>query len=175
MRTALRLLANRYGIGLVLAVVLLIVLGVSRLAAGPDSAPVAGPAIEPSVSSVDPTEGDDSVLSPVSPAPPSTSPGAAEPAAVAERFLAAWLKHDVAGEQWRQSLSPYATDTLLGKLKETDPAGVPADRLTGSVTIVSHDVTFVQANAPVDSGTVRLSVVAKDGRWLVDGVDWDRT
>src|SRR4051794_12455639 len=157
-----------------LAIVVFGVLGINRLASGPDPTPAAGPVVKPSISNVDPTHGNDSVPSPVSPPPPSTSPGAAEPATVAAAFLAAWLKHDVTAEQWQKSLSGYATKDLLAKLKDTDPAGVPADRLTGDVTIVSRDAAFVQASAPVDSGTVRLNLVADHGRWLVDGVDWDR-
>ena len=174
MRFLVRLLTTRYGIGILLAVVLFGILGINRLVSGTGSTPAAGPVVEPSIASVDPTHGNDSVQTPVSPPPPSTSPGAAEPATVAASFLAGWLKHDVTAEQWQKSLSAYATKDLLAKLKDTDPAGVPADRLTGDVTIVSRDAMFVQASAPVDSGTVRLNLVADQGRWLVDGVDWDR-
>lgn len=177
MRTALRLLTTRYGIALVLLVLVVGIAGGARLVTGGSTAGglVAGPAAGPSHSSIDPTAGDDSVPTPESPAPPVTSPGAAEPGQVATDFTRAWLHHDgVSAEQWRAGLARYATAALLDKLTGVDPAGVPAQRMTGPVVVHSRGATFVEAVVPVDSGSVRLRLLATGGRWLVDGVDWER-
>jgi hypothetical protein len=175
MRPVLRLLGTRYGIAVVLALLVLGVVGVVRGAAGTNRQTL-GSAVEPSLnSSIDPTAGDDSVLTPESPAPPFTSPGAPEPVSVAMEFIQAWLNHTgVTPEQWRSGFAKYATSALRDKLKDTDPAGVPALKLTGSITVQNRAAQFVEATAPVDSGTVRLRLLATNGRWLVDGVDWER-
>jgi hypothetical protein len=69
----------------------------------------------------------------------------------------------------------YMTDRLAGELTGVDPAGVPASRVTGKVTLIDHATTFVDASIPVDSGIVTLRLLATAGTWLVDGVDWTRT
>jgi hypothetical protein len=159
----------------VLAVLVLGVVGVMRGVAGSNRQTL-GAAVEPSrSSSVDPTAGDDSLLNPDSPAPPVTSPGASEPATVATDFVRAWVNHTGVGpEQWRTGFARYATSALRAKLKDTDPAGVPAERMTGPVVLQNRAAEFVEASLPVDSGTVRLRLLATNGRWLVDGVDWER-
>jgi hypothetical protein len=176
MRQVLRLLGTRYGLALVVAVLVLAVVGFVRGVAGSNGQTL-GAVVEPShSSSVDPTTGDDSVVNPDTPAPPVTSPGAAEPSAVATDFLKAWLVHDgVTPERWRASFARYATPALREKLKNTDPAGVPATRMTGAVLLQARGPAYVEAAIPVDSGTVRLRLLATNGRWLVDGIDWQRT
>jgi hypothetical protein len=177
MRPILRLLGTRYGIALMLALLVLGVVGIVRGVAG-SYRQTLGAAVESprSSSSIDPTAGNDSLLTPESPAPPVTSPGAAEPAAVAADFIRAWLAHDgVAPEQWRAGFAKYATPALRDKLKDTDPAGVPAQRTAGPVVLQNRSAAFVEASMRLDSGTVRLRLLATNGRWLVDGVDWERT
>lgn len=176
MRPVLRLLGTRYGMALVLAVLVLAVVGVMRGVAGSNRQTL-GTAVEPSYSSsIDPTAGDDSVLIPESPPPPYTSPGAVDPTTVATNFLKGWLAHTgVTPEQWRASFAKYATAALRDKLKATDPAGVPAERMTGTAVLQDRGASYVEAAIPVDSGTVRLRLLATNGRWLVDGVDWERS
>jgi hypothetical protein len=176
MRPVLRLLGTRYGMALVLAVLVLAVVGVMRGVAGSNRQTL-GAAVEPSrSSSIDPTAGDDSVLIPESPSPPYTSPGAADPTIIATNFLKAWLTHDgVTAEQWQAGFAKYATSALRDKLKGADPAGVPAERMTGAAVLQDRGAAYVEAAIPVDSGTVRLRLLATNGRWLVDGVDWERS
>ncbi|MGC9670325.1 hypothetical protein ACNTMW_27750 [Planosporangium sp. 12N6] len=174
MRPILRLLGTRYGIALILALLVLAVVGIMRGVAG-SYRQTWGTAVESPRSSIDPTAGNDSLLTPESPAPPVTSPGAPEPAAVATEFVHAWLAHEgVTAEQWRAGFARYATPALRDKLKDTDPARVPAQRATGPVVLQNRAPTFVEASVPLDSGTVRLRLLATNGRWLVDGVDWGR-
>jgi hypothetical protein len=177
MRQVLRLLGSRYGIALILVVVVLGIVGITRAIAGPYRSTSAYPGVEPTRAntSVDPSAGDDSLVSPETPPPPSTSPGSPEPQSVATSFVQAWLTHDgITADQWRAGLARYATVNLRTKFKDTDPAGVPARRTTGPVVLQSRAATYVEASVPVDSGTVRLRLLANGGRWLVDGVDWER-
>jgi hypothetical protein len=179
MRTVLRVLGTRYGIALILTLIVLGVVGVTRTFLGTTTEDDRqGPVIETSATPVatGPTLGDDSEIETSErPPQPSVSAGAASAEAVAERFLTAWLKHTgVTAEQWRAGLGPHASQALLAKLKQTDPAGVPADRITGQLRVDRREAALVQVTVPVDSGTVTLRVLAIGGRWQVDGVDWAR-
>jgi hypothetical protein len=177
MRQVVRVLSTRYGVALIITVLVLAVVGVTRAVSGEYRAAPLAPATEPSIPvSTAPSVRDDSVAREASPAPPSTSPGAVEPSTVALDFTRAWLRRtDVSADEWRRGFEKYATPALMRKLKDADPRGVPAERTTGPVTLQNRGTTLVEAVVPVDSGTVRLRLLANAGRWLVDGVDWERT
>ena len=107
--------------------------------------------------------------------PPRTSPGAPAPVAVARSFATAWLDHrDVTAEQWHAGLRPLATTELAEKLTGVDPVAVPADRITGDPVVVPRNDSLVEVVIPVDSGELRLGLVALEGRWRIDTVDWQR-
>jgi hypothetical protein len=171
-----RVFRSRYGVALLLAVIVISIVGSAKLVGGTaDQGGVLPPPPSPPAVTVDPTTGDDGVVSPKPPPAPVTSPGTAKPVAVARAFTLAWLRHrDVTAEQWRAALLPHSTEALSGKLADVDPVGVPADRITGDLKIVPRGKAFVEVTVPVDSGLVRLRLVAPEGRWLVDGVDWER-
>ncbi|HZN20506.1 MAG TPA: hypothetical protein VFB84_20300 [Micromonosporaceae bacterium] len=171
-----RTLFTRYGIGLLLfAVVVLIVAG-ARLFGGAGSTTTGLRDDLTPLPTVAPTAGDDGETSPL-PAPTLVvSPGAAPPDRVAAAFAAAWTDHrGVSNAAWVARLKPHATPELVAKLAGVDPAGVPADRVTGAVQLLPRGEQLVEAVVPVDSGTLRLRLTAPDGRWFVDGVDWGRT
>jgi hypothetical protein len=177
MRSVLRLLGTRYGIALVLAVLVLAVVGAGKVftSNGRASVPI-GPVVAPpsTPAPLGPSLGDDSAVDPsASDASPSLSPGAADPATVAARFMTAWLKHtNVTPQQWRAGLAPNATTALMTKLTDTDPATVPASSTQGQIQTLDRG-SVVEASVPVNGGTVRLRLVSVRGRWQVDGVDWE--
>jgi hypothetical protein len=172
-----RILRSRYGLAALLAVVVVAVLGSARLVIGPadGSPPVVGAPRQP-ITTVDPHAGDDGLTSPRPPRSPAVSPGAAKPLAVARAFAAAWLRHrNVRADEWREGLLPHSTEALTEQLAESDPAGVPADRITGEPQLIPGGAEFADVAVPLDSGRLILRLIAPDGRWLVDGVDWERT
>ncbi len=175
MRQVLRLLGTRYGIALVLLLLVAAIIGATRVINGPyRNGLLGGPAVGASHGSVDPHAGNDDDTAPGSSAAPVTSAGAAPPAEVATGFALAWLAHDgVPAEQWRSGLAPHATPALMAKLKETDPTAVPARRITGPVSLQSHGTALVDVAVPMDSGTLRLLLLGPDGRWLVDEANWE--
>ena len=71
-------------------------------------------------------------------------------------------------------LRPNATQRLADELdrrrsgRACRPTGDRPPDLCRSAT------TWSNAVVTVDSGKLTLQLVAPDGRWLVDGVDWDR-
>lgn len=174
---AARILRTRYGVALLLAAAVVATVGTARLL-GP-AAGQPGLRFYPNVgtaATVDPTAGDDGEASAPGTPEPTTSPGAAGPQQVTEAFVAAWLDHrDVDSATWFARLRPYLTPSLAGRLRGVDPASVPADRVTGPARLVPRAESFVEVTVPIDAGVLRLHLVATDGRWLVDAVDWERT
>lgn len=171
MRAAIRFLGNRYGIATALAVAVLLVVGVAKLA-GDNNAPSVGPDI--GATAIATTE-DDGLTEVVPSAEPFSGPGVKPPDKVATAFAEAWIDHvDVKAEDWLDSLRDLATPALIKKLKDTDPAGVPANRITGPVSLDIRDARLVEATIPVDSGRLVLRLIVDDNRWLIDGIDWGR-
>ncbi|MFI1995112.1 hypothetical protein [Actinoplanes sp. NPDC020271] len=156
-----------------MAVVLAIV-GIGRLLSDgkSGSSPIGLGSPAPAIS-VDPSE-DDSVVSSEPPPKPKTSPGGAQPEQVAYAFASAWVSHsDVTSKKWLDRLLPNATTDLADQLRGADPAGVPADRVLGRPTLDVVNETQVNAIVTMNSGKLSLRLVAPDGHWLVDGIDWE--
>ncbi len=171
-----RLFRSRWGIAVVIAALVLLVVGVGRIfTGGSERDPLlTNPTPAPTVS-VDPKD-DDSIIASDPPASPSIRPGTAAPEAVAYAFASAWVDHrGVTAKKWYAGLLPHATEDLAGKLSGVDPDGVPADRIVGRPSLVPVGDGLADAVVTVDTGQLRLRLVAPEGRWLVDGVDWERS
>jgi hypothetical protein len=177
MRTVLRLLGTRYGIALVLVVIVLVIVALGRTVldgGGGSAGDAIGPTVAPVPTSADPYSslGDDGVEESVA-AAPSLSKGAADAATVATRFAKAWLrKPGITGEQWRAGLKPDASTDLMASLADTDPADVPTAAITGAVRLEANGATTV-AKIPAEGGTIALGLQASGGRWLVISLDWE--
>ncbi|WBB78858.1 hypothetical protein O7606_22055 [Micromonospora sp. WMMD882] len=171
-----RVLRSRVGVALGIAVLVLGVIGAARLVAGPLD-PGAGLSNRPDepITTVDPNFGDDGAIATAAPPSPVTSPGADPPEQVTDRFVSAWLGgRGATSEEWLSTLRPFATPGLLDKMDGAEPAAVPAERATGPSTLRPRTESFVEASVPLDTGRLRLELVASEGRWLVDVVDWER-
>lgn len=171
-----RALRSRIGIALVIAVLIFGVIGAARLVSNTndlDGGLSSGPAAP--IATVDPTFGDDGAIFTQPPASPVTSPGSPTPEEVAEDFVTAWLGgRSGAGDVWQVSLRPFSTPELTEKLAGAEPEGVPAERMVGAPTLRPRTEAFVEVLVPLDAGRLRLELVAPEGRWLVDAVDWER-
>jgi len=175
-RSLTGLFRSRWGVALVIAVLVLAVVGVGRIFSGGNTNTPFTEAVSPGpTASIDPSHDDDGVIVDDQPPPsPTTSPGTAEPEAVAYAFASAWVDHkSVSAQAWHDGLVPNATTNLSEELDGVDPADVPADRVIGRPALVPIGDGLVNAIVTVDSGKLTLQLVAPDGRWLVDGVDWD--
>ena len=175
-RSLTGLFRSRWGVAIVLAIIVLAVVGIGRVFSdGSDTttrAPIGANSPEPALS-VNPDD-EDSVISPEPPPQPSTSPGTAQPAAVAYAFAGAWVDHrNVSSKAWRDRLVPNATKELSADLAGTDPADVPADRVNGQPKLVPVGENLLDAVIETDSGRLTLRLVAPEGRWLVSAIDWD--
>jgi hypothetical protein len=169
-----RALRSRLGIALGICIVVAGVLGTASLISGQGSD--IGLSKRPSepITTVDPDAGDDGVLGSTSPPSPVRRPGTPAPEQIADRFTAAWLGgRGGSPDEWHATLRPLSTPELTEKLAGADPAGVPARRTTGEASIRPRTERFVEVLVPLDSGRLRLELVAPDGAWLVDAVDWE--
>lgn len=170
-----RVLRSRMGVAVGVMLLVFGIVGGARLMAGSID-PGAGLSGRPAhpITTVDPTSGDDGALSTGEPSKPSTRPGALTPEQVAASFCAKWLRRDTPAPQWRDALRPLSTESLDQELAEADPTDVPAERSISGPVLTPRNEAFVEVRIPLDNGELRLELVAPDGRWLVDAVDWER-
>ncbi|MFV2099505.1 hypothetical protein [Micromonospora sp. LOL_024] len=171
-----RLLRSRLGIALGIAVLVLGVVAAARLVAGPPD-PTAGLSSRPPepITTVHPTTGDDGAISTTTTPSPVTRPGEPNPELVAERFVTAWLgRPGQTAADWLEELRPLSTAALTEKFSGVDQSAVPNGQVTDTPTVRPLGESLVEALIPLDTGQLRLELVAPDGRWLVDAVDWSR-
>lgn len=164
---------SRWGVAVVLGVLVVAVVGIGRLFADDSGGtPLTSTGTATPSVSVDP-DGDDGVISPEPPRP-TTSPGTAQPEAVAYAFAQAWVDHDgVTAQAWHDGLVPNATTDLADELADTDPADVPASRVLERPRLIPVSDGLIDATVDLDTGTLTLRLSAPEGRWLVDGIDWE--
>lgn len=170
-----RIFRSRWGVALVIAVLVLAVVGVGRLFSDGSSttSPVVSTGSPAPAISANPSD-DDSVISAEPPPSPTANPGMAEPEAVAYAFAAAWVDHkNVSAKTWYDGLMPNATKTLSDELNNVDPADVPASKVVGRPSLVPVGSGLVSAVVTTDSGKLTLRLVSPDKHWLVDGIDWE--
>lgn len=172
----LRLIGSRYGLAVIGIVLVMIIVGIARALSGTQPLDAVGPPPPPQLSaSSSEVLGDDSIATSEPPPTPTAIPGAAAPEKVALDFANAWLKStNVTSAQWVKGMEPFSTRRLQEQFKDADPTSVPADSVNGPVTIRARDGQLVEADVPVNPGTLKLRILVSNGRWLVDGVSWVR-
>jgi hypothetical protein len=160
-----------------LALLVLAIIGVGQIfTSGPTRQPLLDTATAEPAISADPKDDDSAILNSEPPPTIAVSPGTAAPEAVAYAFASAWVDHrNVPAKKWLEGLLPHATEKLASNLKGVDPAGVPADRITGRPDLKPVGDGLADAVVTADTGKLRLRLVAPDGHWLVDGVDWEQS
>jgi len=108
---------------------------------------------------------------------PTTQPGVKE---TASAFAAAWLNtFGKNAETWRYGLNAYLTADEATALANADPESVPAGCRVGTVTVTQQgdlhgaDVQVVtDETTPKAQGTLTLTMVQRNGSWLVSEIDW---
>lgn len=84
--------------------------------------------------------------------------------AVAGAFVRAWSS-DGSRDAWYAAMERWASPELLRSLASTDPAQVPADRVTGDARLVSSAKTSATVLVPTDGGDVLVTLSASGGGW----------
>jgi hypothetical protein len=90
--------------------------------------------------------------------------------AAAAAFVTAWGSHQPMAS-WYPRVSTLSTARLAIGLKSTDPANVPASRVTGPGALLATTAGTTQVFVPTDAGQVIVTLVPAGSHWLVDGVE----
>jgi hypothetical protein len=168
MRWLVDRLRTRVGAALGLILVIGIAITIGRVAGEGQALPAHR--YEPApLTTVTPTAGDDGVVDPT----PTVSATDEEPLAVASGFATAWLRTDLAAEDWHAGISRHTTQSLAADLEGVDPKSVPAKQKTGEPRVLLRDGAYLRIAVPMDTGTLTLNVFKNDGEWLVGEVDWE--
>lgn len=187
MRAALRIVFSRYGI---VVIILLLVVGALALSQGREDFPLgSGGSEEQSTASGSPSEEltvDDGVTAPQcegdecdeddsplhDPYEDVELPDEAVDKALG--FAEAWI--DTAGKDsntWFQGMQPYMTEEVAELMRGVDPASVPATAITGGAEVDGGEVRI-----PMDTGTLTLPMIEDSNdwaehAWLVSAFDWE--
>lgn len=85
--------------------------------------------------------------------------------AVASAFVRAWSSDGPSRDAWYAAMERWASPELLRSLASTDPAQVPADRVTGDGRLISSAKSSATVLVPTDGGDVLVTLSASDGGW----------
>jgi hypothetical protein len=152
--------------------------------------PAAEPSAAPSSTSAAPSPTFDETTSqaPLSPAPalpgdteppattPSVSPkpatqnGAAQASATALAFTREWANHTRPAQQWLLGVSHYADPEFAAQLKSTDPANIPASKVTGRPEPLSVFFASASVAVPTDAGAMVVALVSDGHTWKVTDI-----
>lgn len=118
--------------------------------------------------------------SPVPAVAPSTTPttsagaGAGGDASVTKLALAfaqAWCLSARSQQEWTRGIQPFVTPALAAGLAQTDPARVPATKVTGEAALVTASAASAQVNVPTDGGSIVVTLHrSSSGPWQVSDV-----
>jgi len=179
MNRALRIIFSRYGI---IVIILVLVLGVIALANQREQTPLNGTDFGADGSDGDATtegfteddglatedcEGDDCY-------PEEELPQEAVDRSV--EFAGVWLNPNGYGpDGWYDSIVPYLTSEQADLLQGVDPVSVPAEEITGEATPDGSKVAI-----PMDTGTLTLTMAEGSNNWtgngwLVSAIDWEQS
>lgn len=142
--------------------------GVGASAATPAPAPTTGVATVPSATSMSPPPASPTgtptrLVGAARQAPPSADPGS--PVQVAAAFVTAWATTTGGPGRWLSGMKPWATASLVSSLIGTNPAQVPATRLTGDPALKSTQGMTAAVSVPTDGGRVLVQLVDQGGGW----------
>ena len=111
---------------------------------------------------------------------PSTTPstsGTLSPSAsqsvtrVATAFAQAWSSSGRSQQEWTRGIQPFVTPALAAGLAQTDPARVPATKVTGEAVLLTTSATSAQVRVPTDGGSIVVTLKrAGSGPWQVSDV-----
>ena len=107
-----------------------------------------------------------STTSPATSTTAAPSPAAkGSPVQVATGFVTAWATTHGGEQAWLAGMKPWATDKLISSLKGTNPAQVPATKVTGDAALTSTQPGAATVSVPTDGGRVAVGLVQASGTW----------
>lgn len=135
------------------------------------------------LASPSPTESSTSASSPATatvpnPAPSTKStsavlsiPGSQSVTRVATGFAQAWSSSGRSQQEWNRGIRPFVTPALAAGLAQTDPARVPATKVTGEAQLLTASATVARVKVPTDGGSIVVTLTrTASGAWHVSDV-----
>lgn len=166
--------SRRKVLGIVALVVVLCALTAWRLTSGQTeeepaaTAPTAS--VTPSAQATIPSMTTTGTVAPSS--TPSTSVKAeADPRSVVQAFTTAWARPALDAEAWLDGIEPHVTLDFYQKLTTTDPANVPATKITGPVAEVTRTGQTGEWSVPTDGGVLLVSAQEDGGDWKATSIE----
>lgn len=90
---------------------------------------------------------------------------------VATAFAQAWSSSGRSQQEWTRGIQPFVTPDLAAGLAQTDPARVPATKVTGEVVLLTASATSAAVKVPTDGGSIVVTLSrASPGPWQVSDV-----
>jgi hypothetical protein len=90
---------------------------------------------------------------------------------VATAFAQAWSSSGRSQQEWVRGIQPFVTPALAAGLAQTDPARVPATKVTGEAALVTASPTNASVRVPTDGGSIVVTLTrAASGGWQVSDV-----
>ena len=98
-----------------------------------------------------------------------SGPGGSESVTrVATAFAKAWSSSGRSQQEWTRGIQPFVTPALAAGLAQTDPARVPATKVTGEAVLLTASATSAQVRVPTDGGSIVVTLKrAGSGPWQV--------
>ena len=112
-----------------------------------------------------PTTGPASSLTPPTSAAPTATPAKDSPVRVATLFVTAWTKTGNGDQAWMAGMKPWATDKLIASMSGTDPAQVPATKVTGDAALTRTQAGAATVSVPTDGGRIAVQLLQQGGTW----------
>ena len=90
---------------------------------------------------------------------------------VATAFAKAWSSSGRSQQEWTRGIQPFVTPALAAGLARTDPARVPATKVTGEAVLIQASATSAHVRVPTDGGSIVVTLKrAGSGPWQVSDV-----
>ena len=90
---------------------------------------------------------------------------------VATAFAQAWSSSGRSQQEWTSGIQAFVTPVLAAGLAQTDPARVPATRVTGEALLLTASATFARVRVPTDGGSIVVTLTrAASSPWQVSDV-----
>lgn len=77
---------------------------------------------------------------------------------LATAFAKAWSSSTRSQQEWTRGIQPFVTPALAAGLAQTDPARVPATKVTGEAALVTASATSGQVKVPTDGGSILVTL-----------------
>jgi hypothetical protein len=90
---------------------------------------------------------------------------------LATAFAKAWSSSGRSQAEWNDGIRPLVTSDLAKGLAQTDPAHVPATKMTGEAVLLTSSGHSAEVRVPTDGGSIVVTLIRKSSdAWLISDV-----